>query len=113
MKKVFNMGTTDRVIRGVIGSLLLINGAKRNKPSFLFNLVGGSLLTSALWGHDPLLAKLKLSTVTGSSNNIVSKVKAMLPGHGINPILTQELMPKGKVRPYRDRDTVCDALAIG
>jgi hypothetical protein len=92
-----NMGTADRLVRGALGGLLLVNGIthfKHSAPRRWETLIGGAFLIYGLTGFDPLLKLFGASTIPKAKNNILNLLKQTAPGQGINPILTQQALPK-------------------
>jgi hypothetical protein len=59
----------------------------------LETMTGSAFLIYGITGFDPLLKKLKLSTMPHSKNNLLSVLKQAAPGQGINPMLTQQAVP--------------------
>lgn len=87
-----NIGNMDRLIRGVVGLMLVMDGLK-HKSSLgrqLETLAGGALIANALTGHCSMLSALKASTVPGKDNNILEQVKAKLPNQEKSHKLTED-----------------------
>jgi len=98
-----NMGIADRSIRGVAGFVMLMDGILHPTSSLrqVESLVGGAFLLYALTGYDPLLALTGASTQAGKENNVLHQIKAALPGQGIQPVLTQNVLPRVAVKPFK------------
>jgi hypothetical protein len=92
-----NMGKTDRLLRGCVGSFLLFSSILRKQKihwRLLSGMWGGMLLLSGFIGFDPLLKKFGASTIPGAENDLANLLKQAVPGQGINPILTQQAVPQ-------------------
>lgn len=75
-----NMGMNDRIIRGLIGALLLWHGSRSEKPSKLNQVekvVGGAFVVYGVTGIDPLLAALGVTTIPGDKHNVVNQMKKL------------------------------------
>jgi uncharacterized membrane protein len=110
-----NMGTTDRVVRGIMGGLMLLNGLANMKHSAfrkIETLVGGAFLVYGITGFDPLLKAFGVSTIPGRENNLLNVAKQAAPGQGINPIATQQSVPQTETRGMSDEQSIADATAI-
>lgn len=111
-----NMGITDRVVRGLLGSVMLVNGLRHlgnSKVRKVEAAVGGAFLTYGITGFDPLLSAFGATTIAGTENNVFNQLRAALPGQGIKPALTQFVKPKKQVKPFNERTTLSEALSIG
>lgn len=110
-----NMGPTDRLVRTIAGSLLLLNGFQHIGNSPLRKIeavIGGLFLTYGATGFDPLLSAFGASTIAGKNNNIFNLIRAAFPGQGIKPILTQYIIPKKPLRPFNEEIPIASALSI-
>jgi|GEM_PF-5315329 len=111
-----NMGTADRLIRGIAGAAILMNGLSHIRKSPLRKLevaIGGAFLLYGISGIDPLLKQAGATTIPGTENSVWNQIRAALPGQGIKPILTQNVLPRFEVRPFPDSLPISQALAIG
>lgn len=88
-----NMGQTDRIVRGIMGGLMLWNGLNNFGLSGirkLETLVGGAFLFYGITGFDPLLKAFGVSTIPGQENNVMNAAKQAAPSQDVNPMQTQE-----------------------
>ena len=112
-----NMGPTDRVVRGVMGAAMLWNGLQYfgNSPGRkIETFMGGAFLVYGLTGFDPLLKAFGATTIGGRENNVLNRFRAMLPGPGIKPALTDYVKPKKPLlRLFREDLPLSKATAIG
>ena len=111
-----NMGTTDRIVRGIMGGLMLWNGLTHIQDSMgrkIESVIGGAFLIYGLTGFDPLLKAFGVSTIAGTENNLLNVAKQSAPGQGINPILTQQSVPQKETLGMGTDQTLADATAIG
>jgi len=114
--KLQNMGTADRLIRGLAGAVLMANGLRHIRKSPLRaweTAIGGAFLMYGVSGIDPLLHKVGATTIPGTENSVWNQIRATLPGQGIKPILTQNVIPRSEVKPFPDNVPISQALAIG
>lgn len=115
MKITKNMGGTDRIVRGVLGGLILLNGILNENKSPLKEIeigIGGAFFLYGLTGFDPLLKAFGASTIPDAENNILHQVRQMTPGKGINPMLTQQAIPRRKVQGINTKKKFADSLVI-
>ena len=66
-------------------------------------ILGGFLFASGALALHKLLC---------SKNSIWHQLEQMLPGKGINPMLTQQAVPQKKTKEINKEKTLADALAI-
>ncbi len=111
-----NMGATDRLIRGGLGGLMLMNGLPHliggSMLRRLETLVGGAFLFYGITGYDPLLKAFGASTIPGAENNIMHQLKQAAPGQGINPMMTQQAVPQQNIAQSTGGQTLADEMAI-
>lgn len=112
-----NMGKADRILRGVLGGVMLLDGMSHRHGAVamlrrLEALTGSAFVLYGLTGFDPLLKMFGASTVPGAENNILNLAKQAAPGQGINPMLTQQPLPKKPVRGINPEKPIADALVI-
>jgi hypothetical protein len=110
-----NMGTMDRIVRGVMGSAMLLNGLRHLGHSPVRKIesgIGGAFLVYGLTGFDPLLAAFGANTRPGSETNVWNLIRHALPGQGIKPSLTQYVAPQKPMRPFEENISVSEALVI-
>ena len=115
VKYAKNMGSADRITRGALGGLMLLNGLTHLNGGFfrrLETLVGGAFLVYGLTGFDPLLKAYGASTIPGAEDNVLHQLKRMAPGNGINPMLTQQASPQKNTRGMRAGQTIKEATAV-
>lgn len=111
-----NMGPTDRVLRSLAGSAMLLNGLSHfgNSPiRKLETAIGGAFLVYGLSGFDPLLKAWGASTLPGAENNLWNHIRSAMPGQGIRPILTQRVQPRKPMKPFLEDVPFREALTIG
>lgn len=111
-----NMGTADRVIRGVVGTFLLANGLQHIGNSPLRKVeasVGGAFLAYGITGFDPLLSAFGATTIPGNELNVLNLARHALPGQGIKPSLTENVKPRKPLKSYKNNVPLSEALAIG
>ncbi len=111
-----NMGITDRMVRGTLGSALLLNGLRHigdSRVRQMEALIGGAFLAYGVTGFDPLLAALRVNTIAGTETNVFNMIRHSMPGQGIRPILTQYVSPKKPLRPFDESIPLAQALSIG
>jgi uncharacterized membrane protein len=110
-----NMGPADRVVRSTLGGAMLVNGLKHLDHSWLRRLetgIGGLFLLYGVTGFDPLLKALGVSTVPGAEDNVLNQLKQVAPGQGINPMLTQQPLPRNVTRKSNIDETIADSMII-
>ena len=112
-----NLGGADRLLRTGLGAFLLWNGASSRREggtlwATMQGVLGAVLLYDGLSGTDPLLRGLGASTVPGSENYLPRVIRLKAPGQGINPILTQQPIPKRLNRRSNPELPLAQALAI-
>lgn len=110
-----NMGQNDRLIRGALGAVMFLNGVMQPRSNALTRFlsgVGGAFLLYGVTGFDPLLRLFGVSSIPGRNNNVMNKLKKSAPGHGINPILTEQAVPRNHSHTYPHDATVSEALSI-
>lgn len=115
MQMTPNMGVTDRIVRGILGGLMLFNGAThmRKSPARVVEAgVGGAFLLYGITGFDPLLKMFGASTISGAKDNILHRMKQAAPGQGINPMLTQQAIPQKTTRGINPKETAASSTAI-
>lgn len=115
MQMTQNMGINDRIVRGTLGSLMLANGLMHLRHSpirWVETVIGGAFTFYGLTGFDPLLKWLGVSTIPGSENHILHVAKQVAPGQGINPMQTQQAVPKQATRGADSEQSVSDAMTI-
>jgi hypothetical protein len=111
-----NMGTADRLIRGLLGSTMMLNGLFNLGSSPLRKIeagLGGLFLFYGISGVDPLLSVFGATTIPGSEGSILNRMKHALPGPGIQPQLTQDVFPKKTLKPLQAGQPLNRALSIG
>jgi hypothetical protein len=89
-----NMGTTDRIVRGIMGGLMLWNGLNHLRYSGfrkLETLVGGAFLVYGITGFDPLLQAFGVSTIPGNENNVLKVAKEKAANQGITQQQTENI----------------------
>jgi len=109
-----NMGTVDRIIRSLIGGALIANGIinAHSLSGMLKAFAGGAFIINGISGFDPLLKASGSSTIPGAEDNIINKIKMRSPGQGINPILTQQAIPKKRTPRIKFQKTFASSTAI-
>jgi hypothetical protein len=110
-----NMGFSDRLSRGLLGLMLLMDGLQHIRRSAirpLETIVGGAFVFYGLTGYDPVLKKLGVSTIAGAEDNVLHQFQQVAPGQGINPMLTQQAVPQHDTRGMAPTETVAKATAI-
>jgi hypothetical protein len=110
------MGPLDRIIRGVLGSTLLVRGLSNGLGSRwgrFETLLGGAFIVYSATGMDPLLKVFGASTRMGAENNVLNLVRQALPGQGTNPKTLGQAVPQ-KTPGHRTSAELplADALAI-
>ncbi|WP_373532521.1 DUF2892 domain-containing protein [Vampirovibrio sp.] len=109
-----NVGGLDRVIRGIFGTALIYRGISRKNSLWkgMGLLMGALLAIPSITGHDPVLKQFGASTRFEDENFILNILKKAKPGHGINPILTEQPSPNIAFKPHEKQNTLSDMLAI-
>lgn len=110
-----NMGKMDRIVRGTLGAVLLLNGLRNlgNSPlRKIETLIGGAFFAYGVSGFDPLLSAYGASTIPGRENSLWNLFRQALPGQGIKPTLTQYVLPKGDIKRFNENTTIAEALAV-
>lgn len=111
-----NMGNTDRMIRGLLGSFMLAHGMSANRSMLnqVEALVGGAFLVYGLTGFDPLLKAFGMTSIPGDSDNVANRIiKKQVPGQGIDPMENQQPVPQKQLRQSRSlQRSIADRLAI-
>jgi uncharacterized membrane protein len=105
-----NVGSIDRIIRGIAGVWMVMDGLK-HKGSVVRQMevfTGGSLIANALTGHCAMLSAFGVSTIPGKEDNLIDQLKAALPG---NPILVQDFGPATEF-PSLETEESMNKLAI-
>lgn len=108
-----NLGKNDRLIRTVLGAIMLRN-AYASPLLRLWNLLAGiGLVMSALKGFCPLTKRLGFSTVKGSNDNLMNQLKQMAPGQGVHPMKTQQATPQNQSQAIDPDRPYAAAVNIG
>ena len=109
-----NIGTLDRVLRGLVGMWMIMTGIGRLFTVFgMIQVVSGiCLTTSAATGRCAMMKWMNASTIPGQSNNVLNQLKQALPGQGTNPIQTQQASPMRETRRINPDEPAADAFAI-
>ena len=100
MNMTQNMGKTDRMVRGMMGGAMLLDGLMHIGNSTgrrVETLIGGAFLFYGATGFDPLLKAFGVSTIPGTENNLMNRLKQATPGQGVNPMMTQQAVPQGEL----------------
>lgn len=77
-----NIGSMDRVIRGITGLWMVMDGLK-HKGSAVRQMevfAGGALIANAFTGHCAMLSAFGASTIPGTEDNVLNRLKTTLPG---------------------------------
>lgn len=110
-----NMGKADRVLRSLLGFLLLLDGLTHFRKGTLRPLevmTGGAFLVYGVTGFDPLLKRFGVSTIPGTADSLFNLLRQFAPGQGINPILTQQASPRHSANGAVPK-SLADETAIG
>jgi hypothetical protein len=110
-----NMGVADRLARGSLGGLLLVNGITHFQNSIFRRwetLLGGAFLVYGLTGFDPLLKFFGASTIPNAENNVLNMIQQIKPGQGMHPQQTEQAIPKQPTRGINTTLTLSEALMI-
>lgn len=111
-----NMGTVDRMVRGLLGAAMLLHGlVTENKTVFnrIELVVGGAFLTYGITGFDPLLTVWGVTTKPGDTDNLVNRIiKKQMPGQGMKPMLMQQPVPQKRFLENGIRRNLSELLAI-
>jgi hypothetical protein len=109
-----NVGVIDRLIRGGLGGILILQGMSRQNNLWKgAGLIMGALLSiPSITGHDPLMKQFGASTRLEDENFIFNLIKKAKPGHGIQPILTVQPSPHHAFKPLEKQNTLSGMLAI-
>ena len=109
-----NVGLVDRVIRGVLGTWLVMTSVGRlfSIAGILQFISGFCLVTSATTGQCSMMRWMNASTIPGQNNNLLNQFKQAMPGQGINPIQTQQAKPQRETRQINPNEPMADAYAI-
>jgi hypothetical protein len=83
-----NMGIMDRIVRGAIGGMLVMNFihslTDREEPeevdtlSRIGGIVGGAFIIYGLTGWDPLLKLFNTNTQPGNMQNLMNRTRRMM-----------------------------------
>jgi len=117
MKKINlndNMGFYDRLIRGILGIFLIVQGCQsdNSRKKGLLMLIGMWLTIPSLTGSDPIFQEFNISSKEGDRNHLINLFKKRKPGYSIKPLLTQNAWPTAKAKAISFRKTLAQALAI-
>jgi uncharacterized membrane protein len=110
-----NVGSVDRVIRGILGTWLVMTSLNRlfSVAGILQAASGYGLLASAATGQCAMMRRMHAFTIPGQSNSLMNQLKQAMPGQGINPIQTQQASPKKDTRQTNPDEPLANAYAIG
>jgi hypothetical protein len=87
-----NIGSIDRIVRGITGLWMVMDGLKNKNSAVrpMKIIAGGALIANSLTGHCAMLSAFNASSIPGTENNVVNQIRGALPGHKNNQNLIQE-----------------------
>jgi hypothetical protein len=112
LASTINLGSIDRIIRGLLGTMILQNALSSRMFKLWKMATAVGLIYTALKGMCPIMKELGISTVPGQENNLLNQLKQAFPGQGINPIQTEQPKPQNNSQAVNKEKPLAKALVI-
>jgi hypothetical protein len=110
LNRNFNNNGMERFIRGMAGLLMVVDGLSHRRK---FEVgIGAALFLYGITGSNSLMNIMRRFNLWGPGDSLVNLFKQVIPGQGINPILTQQASPKKKPNKEYNESSFVDATSI-